>query len=167
MPGKHVWLNALDAVRDGGSRKIDGRTVRAIEAMEIENHPLHEPGQNAMYRFEVDGMQIAHMGDVGNPLNEAQTDFYKDTDILLALAGAQFTIDLPELKRVIDATEPKLVIPMHFRTLTYKPRSLLWIESFLSYFDDEDIDFALAHEISITPDQLPSSTRILVMDYAR
>ncbi|MEZ4606864.1 MAG: hypothetical protein R2865_08730 [Deinococcales bacterium] len=42
--------------------------------------------------------------------------------MLLALAGRfsrHFALD--ELKRIIDETKPKLVIPMHFRTLCYIP----------------------------------------------
>lgn len=166
--GDPAWLNTLDVVRAGGTTTIAGLGVRAIEAMEIEDHPLHEPGANAMYRFELDGMQIGHMGDVGNDLNDKQVAFFDGTDILLTLAGGVFTTRLDEVKRLIDATGPKLVIPMHFRTLTYKPRNLHWIETFLGYFDEEkDIDFAFGCEAEITNDTLPDRTRVLVMDYAR
>lgn len=168
VPGDHTWLNTLDAVRAGGTSTVNGLEVKAVEAMEIETHPLHEPGANAMYRFELDGMQIAHMGDVGNDLNDKQIAFFEGTDILLTLAGGVFTTRLDEVKRLIDATNPKLVIPMHFRTLTYKPRNLHWIETFLSYFDEEkDVDFAFDCETTITKNDLPSRTRVLVMDYAR
>ncbi|KUF10773.1 MBL fold metallo-hydrolase [Pseudoponticoccus marisrubri] len=168
IPGTPVTYNTLDAVRAGGRAEVGGVEVHAIEAMEVEDHPLHEPGANAMYRFEGDGMQIAHMGDVGNDLNDRQTAFFEGTDILLTLAGGQFTTRLDEVKRLIDVTRPKLVIPMHFRTLCYKPRSLLWINSFLSYFDEEkEVDFAFGCEAEVTRDSLPDTTRVLVMDYAR
>lgn len=166
--GNPATLNTLEAVKAGGSMEIAGVEVRAVEAMEIEDHPLHEPGANAMYRFEVDGVQFAHMGDIGNPLNDKQTEFFEGTDILLTLAGGQFTTHLDDVKRLIDVTKPALVIPMHFRTLCYKPRNLHWIETFLSYFDEEnDVDFAFGCESEIDPSNLPGSTRVLVMDYAR
>lgn len=168
VPGDHTWLNTLDAVRAGGKSTVSGLAVKAIEAMEIEDHPLHEPGANAMYRFELDGMQIAHMGDVGNDLNDRQIAFFEGTDILLTLAGGVFTTRLDEVKRLIDVARPKLVIPMHFRTLTYRPRNLHWIETFLRYFDEEnDVDFAFGCEVDITKDDLTDRTRVLVMDYAR
>ena len=167
IPGEHSWLNALDAVRSGGAITVDGREIRAVEAMEIESHPLHAPGQNAMYRFEMDGLRIAHMGDIGNPLNERQTRFLDDVDVLLALAGGELVVDLPELMRVIGETRPKLVVPMHFRTLVYRPRSLLWIDSFLSLVDDADVDFAFGSSADIARATLPERTRYLVMDYVR
>ena len=168
VPGDHVWLNTLDAVRQGGTATVAGLEVRAIEAMEIEDHPLHEPGANAMYRFALDGIEIGHMGDIGNDLTDRQVAFFEGVDVLLALAGGQLTTRLEEVKRLIDTTAPKLVIPMHFRTLTYKPRSLLWIESFLAHFDEEEeVGFAFGCETEITRDSLPGRTRVLVMDYAR
>ncbi len=166
--GNPATLNTLEAVKAGGRMDIAGVEVLAVEAMEIEDHPLHEPGANAMYRFEVDGLQIGHMGDIGNDLNQKQTAFFEGVDVLLTLAGGQFTTHLDEVKRLIDVTKPKIVVPMHFRTLCYKPRNLYWIETFLSYFDEaNDVDFAFDCEAEIDPSNLPDQTRVLVMDYAR
>ena len=160
-------INALDVAQHGGTHTLNGLTVHAIQAMEMEDHPHHDPDQNGMYRFEVDGITIGHMGDVGNPLTESQTAFFNNVDILLALAGDVPTIRLDDLKAVIDSARPRLVVPMHFRTLTYKPRNSLWIESFLSHFADEHIDFACASEVELTPPDIPDHTRVLVLDYVR
>ena len=68
---------------------------------------------------------------------------------------------------MIHQVKPKLVIPMHFRTLTYRPRNTMWIESFLSHFKDEDVDFAFGSTTDVTTSDLPDKTRVLVMDYVR
>ena len=115
----------------------------------------------------MDGIKFAHMGDVGNPLTIAQQDFFQDTDVLFALAGGYLTILLPDLVEMVHRTRPKLIIPIHFRTLTYKPRNAMWIETFLSHFKDEDVDFACSHTVDLTAEDLPERTRILVMDYVR
>lgn len=167
IPGSPTVVTALDLAREGGETVQKGIRIRAIEAMEALNHRYHDPDQNGMYRFTVDGLDIGHMGDVGNALSEGQINFFKDVDVLLALAGGHPVIELDDLKTVIDQAKPKLVIPMHFRTLTYVPRNSFWIESFLSYFDEAQVDFAFDYEADITPDTLPYSTRILVMDYVR
>lgn len=168
IPGTPEVVNALHVAQGGGAAIAQGLTIRAIEAAEWDHHPEHAvPGQNGMYRFEMDGLKIAHMGDVGNPLSEAQQDFFADTDILLTLAGGYLTIELPDLVEMIHRVKPRLVIPMHFRTLTYRPRNTMWVESFLSHFRDDQVDFALDHTIDITPDALTDRTRVLVMDYLR
>ncbi|MEL6437479.1 MAG: MBL fold metallo-hydrolase [Pseudomonadota bacterium] len=168
IPGEPEVVNALDvALGKGEVTTKTGITVMATEAAEWVDHPRGVPGQNGMYKFDIDGMQIGHMGDVGNPLNAAQTAFFDDVDILLALAGGYLTIELPDLMAMIHAAKPKLVIPMHFRTLTYKPRNTMWIESFLAHFDDEDVDFACDHTVTLKKEALPERTRVLVVDYVR
>ncbi len=167
IPGDPIVVNALEVAQQGGTREAAGLTINAVRAAEWDEHPDHTPGQNGMYRFEVDGISVAHMGDVGNPLTAKQTAFFNNVDVLLALAGGYLTIELDELKRVIDAAKPKLVIPMHFRTLTYKPRNTKWIESFLGYFDDADVDFLCDTQTELTKADIPASTRVLVMDYVR
>ncbi len=161
-------VNALRVAQNSGQTEAAGVTITAIEAAEWDHHPEHEvPGQNGMYRWEMDGIRFAHMGDVGNPLTEAQQDFFQDTDVLFALAGGYLTILLPDLMEMVHRTKPKLIVPMHFRTLTYRPRNTMWIESFLSFFKDEDVDFACSHTVSLTSNDIPDRTRVLVMDYVR
>lgn len=168
IPGTPAVCNALNVALDhGGTQTAAGREIRAIAAAEWEHHPRGVPGQNGMYRFEMDGMQIAHMGDVGNPLTPEQIAFFEGTDVLFALAGGYLTIELPDLMTMIRAARPKLVIPMHFRTLTYRPRNTMWIESFLSHFDDAQVDFAFGAHVTLSRDDLPADTRVLVMDYLR
>lgn len=168
IPGDPTVVNALQVAQAGGTGGAKGLEVRAIEAAEWDHHPDHAvPGQNGMYRFELDGLKIAHMGDVGNPLTDAQIAFFEDVDVLLALAGGYLTIELPDLMRMIHRVRPRLIIPMHFRTLTYKPRNTMWIESFLSHFKEEAVDFASSHTAHLTRGDIPEDTRVLVLDYVR
>ena len=168
ISGDPEIVNALTVAQNGGAQTAQGIEITAIEAAEWDHHPEHEvPGQNGMYRFTLDGIKFAHMGDVGNPLTDAQQAFFDDTDILLALAGGYLTLELPDLMEMIHRVRPKLVIPMHFRTLTYRPRNTMWIESFLNHFKDEDVDFAFGHTVDVSKEDIPERTRVLVMDYVR
>ncbi|RVT86902.1 Zn-dependent hydrolase [Rhodobacteraceae bacterium CCMM004] len=168
IAGDPQVINALTVAQSGGRTTACGIEIAAIEAAEWDHHPEHEvPGQNGMYRFTLDGVRCAHMGDVGNPLTAAQEAFFEDVDVLFALAGGYLTIELPDLMGMIRRMRPRLVIPMHFRTLTYRPRNTMWIESFLSHFKNEDVDFAFGPRARIGRDDLPQDTRVLVMDYLR
>lgn len=167
IPGEPTTVNALTIAQHGGERTVAGVAIQAIITAEMEDHPDHAPDLNAMYRFVVDGIRVAHMGDIGNPFTQGQIDFLKEVDVLLTLTGDVPTIQLKDLVPALREIQPKLIVPMHFRTLTYAPRNGLWIQSFLDYFDDEDVDFALSHEVTLTKDNIPERTRVLVMDYAR
>jgi L-ascorbate metabolism protein UlaG (beta-lactamase superfamily) len=165
IPGNPIVINALELAQSGKPRAEKGITFEAIAAMEALNHREHDPDQNGMYKFTVDGISIGHMGDMGNALSTEQLEFFKGVDIFLALAGGHPTIELDDLQVAISAIQPKLVVPMHFRTLTYKPRNTFWIETFLNAFDNKDVDFACASEVEIKKENLPQGTRVLIVDY--
>lgn len=165
--GDPIVMNMLDVARDTGEISAKGIPFKAIESSEMYAHPEHEPDKCAMYRWEMDGISIGHMGDVGNPFTPQELAFFKDLDVFLVLAGGIPTIELSDLKDVIDEIKPRLVIPMHFRTLRYKPRNLFWIQSFLDYFDEADIDVQSDWEVELSQDDLPESTRVLVLTHSQ
>jgi len=167
IPGQPIVINALKLAQTDKQRNVRGIQIQAIEAMEALNHQFHDPDQNGMYRFEMDGLHIGHLGDVGNPLNAEQMEFFQGLDVLLALAGGHPTLELDDLKTLIDTIKPKIVVPMHFRTLRYKPRNTFWIESFLSFFDDKQVDFACNYEVDLTVATLPTSTRVMVLTHSQ
>ncbi len=167
IPGNPLIVEALKLARAGGEQVERGIPFTAIEAMEAVDHRYHDPDANGMYRFVVDGISIGHMGDVGNPLSDQQIAFFRDVDVLLALAGGHPVLELDELMDVITGARPRLVVPMHFRTLSYKPRDMHWIEAFLSLFPKESIDFACAATVTLGRGDLPEPTRVLVVDYLR
>lgn len=167
IPGQPIVINALKLAQTDKQRNVRGIQIQAIEAMEALNHQFHDPDQNGMYRFEMDGLHIGHLGDVGNPLNAEQMEFFQGLDVLLALAGGHPTLELDDLKTLIDTIKPKIVVPMHFRTLRYKPRNTFWIETFLSFFDDKQVDFACNYEVDLTVATLPTSTRVMVLTHSQ
>ena len=164
--GDPLRINMLDVARGSGEIAAAGLVFKGIESSEMYEHPFHEPDKCAMYRWQMDGISIGHMGDIGNPFTPEEYAFFADIDVFLVLAGDVPTIRLPDLKRVIDRVAPKLVIPMHFRTLRYKPRNMQWITAFLQHFNEADVDFQSDWEVELSRADLPESTRVLVLTHA-
>lgn len=167
IPGSPTVVNALALAQGSGETTERGIPIRAIQAMEALNHRYHDPDQNGMYRFVVDGLHIGHMGDVGNALSEAQIAFFEGVDVLLALTGGHPTIELDDLMVLINAVRPPLVVPMHFQTLSLKPHNLYWPDQFNRYFPREAVSLACANEVEITRESLPEATQVLYVDYVR
>jgi L-ascorbate metabolism protein UlaG (beta-lactamase superfamily) len=161
VPGDPIVVNTLAVAREGGRRDVKGLTVRAIEAMESLIHKTH-PDQNALYRFEIDGVKVGHMGDVGNPLSPAQMDFLKGVDVLLALTGGPPTIELNDLDIVLNEVRPRIVIPMHYRIPNLN-LNILGIEAFTERFAPAMIDPRDSTTIELTPQILPPAMRIVVL----
>ena len=73
-------------------------------------------GENRIYKIDVDGFSIVHMGDIGEMPTAQITKFVGNVDVLLIPVGGVFTIDAKQAGEIIDRFRPKYVIPMHYRT---------------------------------------------------
>jgi L-ascorbate metabolism protein UlaG (beta-lactamase superfamily) len=119
VPGSPAVFNALELV---GRRTeiLDGVVVEAVPATEGADRP-DDPRANAIYRLELDGLAVCHMGDVGTSLADAQLAPLRNrVDALLALAGGGLTIPLPDLHVAIAEIRPRVVVPMHYATPSLK-----------------------------------------------
>jgi L-ascorbate metabolism protein UlaG (beta-lactamase superfamily) len=161
VPGDPLYLNALDVA---GTVEMAGVRFEGFRAMESVEHK-EDPDENAMYRFELGGVSVLHLGDLGNPLTGAQLDRLRGrVDVLLALAGGPPTIELDDLDRAIEDIGPRVVIPMHYRIpkLTVDG-DILPVEAFTSRYPEERVVNVGAPEVELTPDTLPDDTRVFVL----
>ncbi|MDD3480728.1 MAG: MBL fold metallo-hydrolase [Patescibacteria group bacterium] len=74
-----------------------------------------ERGKNTIFVYEIDGIHICHLGDLGQALTSEQLEKINGVDILLVPVGGKYTIGPKEAAKAISATSPKIVIPMHYR----------------------------------------------------
>lgn len=75
-----------------------------------------ERGDNIIYTYSLDGLKIAHMGDLGHELTDEQVKLLEDTDILLIPCGGTYTLDGQMAAKVAASIKPRVVIPMHYYT---------------------------------------------------
>ena len=75
-----------------------------------------ERGRNAVFIFEVDGMRVVHLGDLGDTLDANQARAIGRPDVLMIPVGGYYTAGPAEADAVIAALNPRLVIPMHYKT---------------------------------------------------
>ncbi|MBI1389328.1 MAG: MBL fold metallo-hydrolase [bacterium] len=73
-------------------------------------------GPNRCFSFELDGIRVCHLGDLGHTLTEEQVKSIGAVDILLIPVGGRFTIGPEEAHQVVEQLAPKIVVPMHFKT---------------------------------------------------
>ena len=75
-----------------------------------------ERGENTVFVFDVDGVRICHLGDLGHTIDDRVRSEIGKVDVLLVPVGGFFTIDAGEATQVTEALDPAVVIPMHFKT---------------------------------------------------
>ena len=72
-------------------------------------------GENTIYRIEIDGLTLVHLGDLGHTFANGQLEKLKQVDILFIPVGGVCTIDGKAASEVISQIEPRIVIPMHYK----------------------------------------------------
>lgn len=77
-----------------------------------------ELGRNTIYVIHMDDLVICHLGDLGHALQEEQLEEVADADLLLIPISGQHTLNAAQAAEVISQVEPRIVIPMHYRTST-------------------------------------------------
>jgi L-ascorbate metabolism protein UlaG (beta-lactamase superfamily) len=92
-------------------------------------------GSNIVYIFEIDGMRVCHLGDLGHILSPAQIEMIGRPDVLLIPVGGIYTIGPDEAFQVVNQLKPKVIIPMHFKTPALK-FNLEGVEKFLDKMKD-------------------------------
>ncbi len=163
IPGEYVLLTATDYIAPNETEeKVNGIPFRFIPSRESVIHK-EVARENAFYRFALEGVEIAHLGDIGNPMTDEQIDFLKGVDILLALAGGPPTIELKDLFAVIEAVQPRLVIPMHYR-IPGPEFFMLPIDELISYFDESVVHWAGESHIELKKSALPAATQLLILE---
>lgn len=75
-----------------------------------------ERGFNTVYVFELEGLVICHLGDLGHALTDEQAEAMNHVDILLIPAGGGNVLSPAKAAELVSQIEPKLVIPMQYAT---------------------------------------------------
>jgi L-ascorbate metabolism protein UlaG (beta-lactamase superfamily) len=121
-----------------------------------------ERGKNLVHIFERDGIRLAHLGDLGHELTDEQIKAMGKIDVLLTPVGGHYTINAETAAREVGKLNPKVVIPMHFKTPAID-FPIAGVETFLKYFSDYDIPNV--SEVDIDPEKFSKKRRIIVLNY--
>jgi L-ascorbate metabolism protein UlaG (beta-lactamase superfamily) len=103
-------------VRLAGTHETPIGTVTGV-ASEHDQAAGTQRGPNAMYRFTLDGVEIGHLGDLGQAaLRPEQAEALRGVQLLFVPVGGGPTLDGPQAARVVDELGPRVVVPMHYGT---------------------------------------------------
>jgi L-ascorbate metabolism protein UlaG (beta-lactamase superfamily) len=136
----HYDHNFTDCVKGNFEvlNKVGNFNVKDIPITGI--HTFHDAeqgekrGNNIVYIFELDGMKLCHLGDLGHELSPSQIEMIGEIDILLIPVGGIYTINFEEAIKVVQQLNPHIVIPMHYKTTAVK-FNLEGVENFTANFE--------------------------------
>lgn len=144
-------------VRDAVEQDVKGVKISGLNVFHDTNQGK-DRGPNIMFTMKVDGMNIVHSGDLGHELSHEEIGQLGVVDVLLVPVGGHFTIGPAGADKLVDVLQPKVVIPMHFRTdkcgFPIAP-----VEEYSMSKDVKRVD----REYEITKDTLPDRTTFVIL----
>ncbi len=120
-----------------------------------------ERGANTVYVFDLDGLTICHLGDLGHVPTQPQVEALGNVNVLLTPVGDVSTISAGEAAEIVSLLEPQIVIPMHFAhpDLSFK------LDAASKFFKEMGIKApAEVASFKVTKDSLPSETQVVLLE---
>ncbi len=121
-------------------------------------------GNNIIFKFGMDGVNICHMGDIGEPCSPELIERLLPVDVLMIPVGGNYTIDAEQAKEYVDKLMPQIVIPMHYK-IKHCELDIDKVEPFIRLFDDEYVEEDIAElELDRIDFDENTPTKLVVLD---
>ncbi len=161
---EHGDHNNVAAV--GGNPEVVRETAK-VKGIEFKGIPTYhddtegqQRGKNTIFCFEVDGIRLCHLGDLGHQLSDKQVAELGKVDMLLIPVGGFYTIDAKDATELYGKLAPKVVIPMHFRNDRCE-LPISGVDEFLQ--GKAGVSRLDASEVEFKQGILPATTQIIVL----
>ncbi len=143
------------------SYDLPGVEINAVKSFH-DNVRGKKRGENVIFKFRMDGIDICHLGDLGEACSAELLELILPVDVLLIPVGGNYTIDAETAKEYVDRLMPEVVIPMHYRSKDCKI-DIEKVNGFLDLFDEEQVHETDSDEIELSRSDLTGETRVIVL----
>ena len=127
-----------------------------------DNEKGAQRGKNTAFVIDVDDVMICHLGDLGHVLTAEQVAEIDGVDVLLIPVGGVSTIDAVQAAQIVRQLEPKVVIPMHYKTDALK-RELETADRFLKEMGVKEA--VPQPKLTVTKNSLPLTMQVTILSY--
>ena len=141
--------------------KRQGIFIAGISTAQKKSKAADLP-RNTLYLLDFDGLTVCHLGSLDHVLPQTQLETLSDVDILLIPVGANTTLNANQAAEVIGLLEPKIVIPMHYKTRVVQAK----LDPVSKFLKEMGIaDSSARDSLEIDKGGLPSETQVIVLNY--
>jgi len=113
-----------------------------------------------IYLIEVEGMKIAHLGNITSPtLSEKQLDKLDGVDILIVPVGGGNSLDSQKAIEIINSIDPRIVVPMNYMIKGLKSK----VESIDKFKKESSAKYESVSKYKIAKKDLPQDVTNMVI----
>lgn len=118
-------------------------------------------GANNAFYFEMDGLKVLHLGDLGQPYsNEAAEAFALPVDVLFIPVGGNYTIDAEGAAAYARRINAKVTVAMHYKTENSRI-DVAPPDAFIALTGAQRVENCL----EVTPSSISAIPRFIVVDF--
>lgn len=144
-----------------GEYEIKGIFITGVSTF-ADNKKGAERGRNTAFLVELDDLIICHLGSLGHVLTTKQVEALSDVHVLLVPVGGHNSLDAARAAEVIAQIEPRIVIPMHYRTGAEQVEGEDNLEKFAREMGLKE--WKAQDRLAIRASDLPETTSVVVLD---
>ncbi|OGG01871.1 hypothetical protein A2Z33_01320 [Candidatus Gottesmanbacteria bacterium RBG_16_52_11] len=164
----HNSIDQLDgkpfAVTGPGEFEIKGVGIVGIGVYHDASSG-QERGKNNIYRIEIDGISVVHLGDIGHVLTAEMVDALDGVDILMIPVGGFYTVDSVKAKEIITEVEPAIIIPMHYGRPDINQKAFGELSPLTQFLKEMGKDEVVpVPKLTVTKDRIPTEIQIAVLE---
>ena len=165
----HYDHNNVKAVK-GNPVILDKECSHDLPGVEIDSiKSFHDRqrgkkrGENLIFKFRMDGIDICHLGDLGEDCSSELIDLLLPVNVLLIPVGGTYTINAEMAKEYVDRIMPDIVIPMHYKSKDCK-LDISKVDEFLELFDEESVEELETSELELMRSDFDGETKVIVLE---
>ncbi len=142
---------------------LAGVEIKAIKSYHDDANG-RKRGENIIFKFRMDGLDVCHLGDLGEECSSELIEAILPVNVLLIPVGGNYTIDAAMAREYVDRIMPDVVIPMHYRTKGIN-LDIDKVDEFVSLFEGECEIEECGNEVELSREDLDGEkTRILILE---
>jgi L-ascorbate metabolism protein UlaG (beta-lactamase superfamily) len=122
-----------------------------------------ERGRNTAFVTEMDDVKVCHLGDLGEPPSPDLVKAIGTVDVLLVPVGGSTTIDAQGALETINLLEPKIIVPIHYKTPVLQRQDLAGVDVFLHRMGVTNV--TPVPRLSVSISSLPSEPQVVLLEY--
>ncbi|MBI2836577.1 MAG: MBL fold metallo-hydrolase [Chloroflexi bacterium] len=145
-----------------GEYEISGILIIGVTTFH-DNEKGIKRGKNTVYVMDVDEVSICHLGDLGHALTPEQLGDIDKVDVLLLPVGGVSTLDATSAAEVVRQLEPRIIVPMHYKTEALKRDELETVDRFLKEMGVKEA--VPKPKLAVTKSNLPLGTQVHLLSY--
>lgn len=146
-----------------GEYEIQGVSIIGFASFH-DNKKGQLRGKNTIYVIEMDGLRLAHLGDLGHKLNEKTVEEMGDVDVLMIPIGGVYTINASEATEVVRAIEPNITIPMHYQVKGLKKATFEKLTGLKPFLADVGLTVDKTNKLSVKPSTIEEEQKVVVLE---